>query len=72
MNTGRAGPALGQAQLEMITHTHKQDIVALSCLVENLLQVCPLLRPEAAADAVLVGGAAGVGLLTAGTHVLSC
>lgn len=72
MNTGGAGPALSQAKLKMITHTHKQDIVALSCLVENLLEVGPLLRPEAAADAVLVGGAAGVGLLTAGTHVLPC
>jgi len=72
MHTGGAGPALGQAELEMITHTHKQDIVTLGCLVEDLLEVGPLLRPEAAADAVLVGGAAGVGLLTAGTHVLPC
>ena len=50
----RTGPALGQTQLKMITHAHKQNIVGLSRQGQYLLEGVPLVRPETTTDAMLV------------------
>jgi len=71
VHAGRAGPALGQAELEVICHTHEEDIVTHSCLVQDLLQVSNLLWSHAAADAVLVGTAATIRLVTAGADIFN-
>ena len=71
LDTGWAGPTLGQTQLKVVTHTEekhcyslmkapdKEDIVALGSPVENLLKTWPLLRPETAAYAILIRATTG-------------
>ncbi len=54
----RAGPALGEAELEVVRHRDKEDVVGLGGLGQDLLEAGPLVRPEAAADAILEVGAA--------------
>ena len=54
----RAGPALGEAELEVVRDRHKEDVVGLGGLGQDLLETRPLVRPEAAADAILKVGAA--------------
>ena len=41
----------------MVRHRHKEDVVGLSGLGQNLLEAAPLVWPEAAADAILEMGA---------------
>ena len=54
----RAGPALGEAELEVVRDRDKEDVVGLGGLGQDLLEARPLVRPEAAADAILEVGAA--------------
>ena len=42
----------------MVRHRDKEDVVGLGGLGQDLLEAGPLVRPEAAADAILEVGAA--------------
>jgi len=52
----------------VVTHTDKEDIVALGSPVENLLKTWPLLRPETAAYAILIRATTGCHLVTRGAE----
>ena len=51
LHAGGTGPALGQAQLEVVTDADEEEVVGLLCLGEDLLEAGDLLGSEAAADA---------------------
>ena len=53
----RACPALGETELEVVRHRHKEDVVSLGGLGQDLLEAGPLVWPEATADAILEVGA---------------
>ena len=53
LDTVAAGPALGQAQLEVVGDTHEEDIVRLGRLGQNLLETVSLIRSETATDTEL-------------------
>ena len=64
LNTGRARPALGEAQLELVTDAHEENVVGLLRPGQDLLEAGDLLRPQTAADAELVVGAAASEAIT--------
>lgn len=59
VDTRGTGPALGQAQLEVVGHRDEKYVVVVRGCVEDLLELGLLLGPKTAAEASFVLAAAG-------------